>query len=682
MAGPWKRANKNRRQGIAESFERFVAPRPSGLPNWRVVTWFPAFIALGATLLIALRISGTSAGAWWQNFGTGIDPRLILGGPRPIRQDEWLTSQGWITSQIQQGFPIMNGVFPGGMDATVLMELPTLDWSTVFRPHLWGFLFFGLDTGTAWQWWIPAIALVTGAYLLVVTIVPRRPITAAIIACAVWMSPMFQWWYGPNQLWPTAWSLLAMAGVIWIVRDDRLWVRITWAVVLGWLAVTAVIGLYVPFLVPPLLVFVVVAVGVVVNERPWSVAAARRVLGRLAPLLVAGAAAGAVVVAWVMTRSATIEAVTSTVYPGERSDPTGALLAGDPYLTGIGGAPWGQTFQTSAGSILGPNPSESAAAILLAVFLLPGMIWVIVRARQRTGRYDAVLIAATMALIIMLAYLLVPGWDALARVLLLDRVPVGRLRMVFVTLMPLFFALIAREVDAQSDRRRWVPALISLAVTLFLIGVPLGAIATLDPDVLATSVLWPIAALAIVASVVLIYYRRTIPLSAVSLLVASLAIGAAVNPLYVGSFDLRQTKAGAEMLRVDAEEPGEWVGVGSYAVAALVVATGVSGYNGFQTYPAEEMWNEIDPDGSDEQIWNRLAHVRWTWGEGEPVFEAPQRDTIVGGFDACSDFSQEFIEYVVSDEKPPSTDCLRAIDDLQQGESSIQLYAITPPSGE
>lgn len=670
------------RPSLQERWHTAVAPRASGLPNWRVVTWFPALVSFGAALLIALRVSGTSAGAWWATFGTGLDPRVILGGPRPIRQDEWLTAQGWITSQIQQGFPVVNGVFPGGMDATVLMELPAADWATAFRPHLWGFFLFGLDGGTAWQWWIPAIALVSGAYLLVVTLVPRRPLTAALVACAVWFSPMFQWWYGPNQLWPTAWSLLAMAGVLWIVRDDRLWVRVVWSALLGWLAVTAVIGLYVPFLVPPLLVFLFFALGVVANERPVSREAARRVFGRLSPLLIAGALAGIVVALWVVTRSATIEAVTSTVYPGERSDPTGRLLVEDPFLTGIAGAPWGQTFQTSAGSILGPNPSESAAAILLAVFLLPGLIWMLVRSRRTVGRLDFVQLGALVAVVVMLAYLLLPGWDALAQLLLLDRVPVGRLRMVFVTLMPLFFALIAREVDAGGDRRLWIPAALSGGLAVALTAIPLQAIATRDPHVLAVSVLWPIAASAIIAAVVLLYHPRTIPWSAASLLLASMAIGAAVNPLYVGSFDLRDTRAGAAMLATDEAERGEWVGVGSQAVAALVVATGVSGYNGFQTYPADEMWQQIDPDGGDEQVWNRLAHVRWTWGDGEPVFDAPQRDMIVGGFDACSDFAQEHIEYVVSDERPEDETCLRLLDDIEQGASSIQLYAVTPRSGE
>jgi hypothetical protein len=55
---------------------------------------------------------------------------------------------------------------------------------------------------------------------------------------------------------------------------------------------------------------------------------------------------------------------------------------------------------------------------------------------------------------------------------------------------------------------------------------------------------------------------------------------------------------------------------------------------------------------------------------------------IVGGFDACSDFAQDNIEYVVSDEVPPSKDCLQPVADLQQGASSIQLYEIMSPSGE
>jgi hypothetical protein len=106
--------------------------------------------------------------------------------------------------------------------------------------------------------------------------------------------------------------------------------------------------------------------------------------------------------------------------------------------------------------------------------------------------------------------------------------------------------------------------------------------------------------------------------------------------------------------------------------------TGVEAYNGVQMYPPDETWDEIDPDGSDEWVWNRLAHVRWTWGEGEPVFTAPQRDQIQGGFDACSDFAQTHVEFIVSDETPPSLACLQPLEDIEQGRTDIQIYRIIP----
>lgn len=672
------------RPGAPARWRGWVEPRTTGLPNWRVVTWFPALAALGASVLIAFAISGTSSGAHWFAFGTGIDPAVILGGPRPIRQDEWLVAQGWITSQIQQGFPVINPSFPGGIDATVLMELPTLDWSTAFRPHLWGFLLFGLDIGTAWQWWVPAIALVSGAYLLFVTVAPRRPLSAALVATAVWFSPMFQWWYGPNQLWPTAWALLAMAGVLWIVRDGRLWVRLVWSIVLGWLAVTAAIGLYIPFLVPPVLVALFFIVGVLLNERPFDRESAARLLRRVSPLLVAAVAVAVVLAAFILTRRDTFAAVTSTVYPGERSDPTGRLLLEDPWLTGIGGAPWGQTFWISAGSILGPNPSESATAILLAIFLLPTAVWFLVRRRRAEGRIDFLLVGALAGLLLMLAYLLVPGWDPIARLLLLDRVPVGRLRMAFVPMMPLFFALVVRETDAAATEsaRRWLPATMSGALAIALMVIPLVNIVTRDPAVLELSILWPVAATGILLATVLVHWRRLVVVGASALLIASMAIGAVVNPVYRGSFDLRETLAGERMIEIDEVDGGEWVGVGSQTVAALVVATGVGGYNGLQTYPAEETWRQIDPDGGDEETWNRLAHVRWTWGEGDPVLSSPERDFIVATFDPCSDFAQSNVEHVVADEPPPSLECLSPRADLEQGSSDIQIYDIIEPEQE
>ncbi|GAA2080043.1 hypothetical protein GCM10009840_14220 [Pseudolysinimonas kribbensis] len=664
---------------MIEGYRRWVEPRAWGLPNWRVVTWFPLLAVLGSVLFIVLEISGTSSGAYWMSFGTGTDPNALLGGPRLIRSDEWLVQQSWIISQSRQGFPSVNETFPGGMDATVLMELPNTDWSTLFRPHMWGYLLLGLQHGSAWQWWIPALGLVSGAYLLLVVLMPRRPLTAALVATAVWLSPIFQWWYGPNSLWPTAWALLALAGTIWMLRDDRLWPRIVWAVVIGWLAVTAAIGLYVPFQAPPVLIFVFCFVGLVLNERPWRKGRLRRAVTRLAPLLIAGAAAIGVVVTWALTRSSVLTAVQSTVYPGARSDPTGQLLNQDPTLLGIAGAPWGQTFSTvGAPTALGPNPSESATAILLAVFVVPGLIYLVVRAVRRGSRVDFLDIAAIAVLLVVLAFLLVPGWDPVARLLLLDKVPVARLRVAFAALLPLYFALVVRRVDEMPSRRLAIVGGISGLAVAILTVVLWRELAAVSPAVLQAARLWPVAAVAIVATVCLTFVPRAAPVAAGTLLVASLVIGAAVNPFYRGVYDLNTTHVGKAMDAVEKAKPGTWVGVGSYLTMALVMQTGVRGFDGVQTYPPEKMWHEIDPGDTDEQVWNRLAHVRWTWGSGEPDFADPQRDQILGNFDACSAFAQKYVDYVVSDEAPPARSCLKVLDDVDQGATEMQIYRVVP----
>lgn len=659
-------------------YRSVVEPAATGLPRWPVLLWLPVVVTVGAAVLIALGISGTSSGAYWLEFGTGADPDALLGGPRPIRSDEWLVQQSWIISQAQQGYPVVNGTFPGGMNATVAMELPTWDWSTIFRPHLWGYLLFGVEHGTAWQWWIPAIGLVSATYLFVVTLLPRRAMTAALVACALWFSPIFQWWYGPNALWPTAWALLAATAAMWMLREPRLGVRIVWAAVVGWLAVTAAIGLYVPFQVPPILMFAALFLGLVIAQRPWRRGRFVSTLRALGPFLVAGVVALGVILLWVATRLDALTALGSTVYPGARSDPPGRLLAEDPTLLGLFGAPFGQSFATvGEPTALGPNPSESATAILLAVFVLPGFLFLIARAWRRGTRPDGLDIAAVVILLVLLAYLLVPGWDPVARLLLLDRVPVGRYRVGFAALMPVFFALVVRQVDRAPASEGRIPAIATAAAVALLTAILFLQLRGVCPEVLDSALLWPVAAVFIVAASGLIFIRRAAPAAAAALLLASMTIGAAVNPLYRGVYDLNDTLAGTAMHSVD-DDDAVWVGVGSYLTMALVMQTGVEGYNGVQTYPPDETWDEIDPDGSDEGVWNRLAHVRWTWGPGEPIFVATQRDAIVGNFDACSVFAQSHVTFVVSDETPPTRACLEELDDIEQGSTDVQIYRIVP----
>lgn len=664
---------------ITERYIRFSTPTASGLPNWRVVAWFPVLAALGVLVLVVLHISGTSSGAHWVLLGTGEDPRLIAGTPRGIRSDEWLVQQSWVVSQSNTGYGDINPTFPGGSDMVLLNELPSWHWSSLFRPHLWGYLLFGLDAGVAWHWWVPALALVSGTYLFVVTMLPRRPLTAAFFAVGIYFTPLLQWFYTPSSVWPVAWTMIALAGTVWILVDPRRWVRVTWSAVIGYFAVTMAMGLYVPFMLPGVYVFIAFALGYTLRARPWTDGGARSFLGRIAPFVAAGVAAAVVTVIWVASRWQAVDAIASTTYPGQRTLKTGALIAQDPFLTGLAGAPWSQALRTQGANLLGGNSSEASTVILLAVFLLPGLAWFAIRSFRAGATRDWLVVCLLGLLVVVAAYLFIPGWDAIAHVLQFDRVPPERFRIMFAVLLPVFAVLVIDHIDRHPTERSWKPGLLSAVVTTAVMVALLIVIVVNDPGILAAAPTWVFTVPAIIAATFLLFVRRGVAVAAGLLMVTAVVLTALVNPIYRGIYDLSETEIGKEVTRIDAANDGDWVGIGSYEPRAILTQTGVGSFTGVQNYPSPEMWEAIDPDGEYEHLWNRLAHVTWTLGKGEPVVTSPSGDVLTVTFDACSVFAQENVDYVLVDGIEIDSDCVDELVDQKQGVLEMRVYEVVPP---
>lgn len=663
---------KARWLGAMGTWKKLTEPLPNGLPNWRVTTWFPLAAVLLGIILIALQLSGTSSGMHWLSLGTGEDPRLLFGAPRAIRSDEWLVQQSWVVSQAANGFLSLNPTFPGGLDVTVFNELPSWDWSSLFRPHLWGYLLFGLDVGVAWHWWVPGIALVSGCYLFVVSVLPRRPLTAAMIAIAIFFTPLLQWWYTPSSVWPVAWAFLAMAAVGWSTHDSRLWVRVAWASIVGYTAITMAMGLYVPFILPGLYVVVAFGLGVILRARSHGHLA----LKRLVPLLAAAAASVVVVSCWVLTRLPTFQAIASTVYPGGRSQTSGALLANDPYLAGIGSAPWSQALKAGGATLMGGNSSESSSVFLLCVFLVPAMLWFTVRVYRLSRKIDWLLITALAILLIVIAFLFLPGWDALASVLQFQRVSPERFRIMFVVLLPLFAALTIEHVEKFPSRWNWIPGIVSALFSGGFIAALAYRFMTLDTRALDWAPTWIPVSIMLVCATFALFVRRLVPLAAVLLLLATALTTVNVNPIYRGVFDLRDTQIGGVINDVDSAAEGAWIGVGGYTTWALLVESGVESFSGVQTYPPDEMWDEIDPRKRFEAAWNRLAHVSWVFGRGEPTMTNPSADVVLATFDPCSQFAQENVSYILTDTQPVDRSCMIELAAVDQGNVELKIFRV------
>lgn len=661
---------------IMQWHERLVAPRGSGLPNFLVVTGPPTAAFLVFVVLVALGVSGSSTGYFHAFFEAGADPDLLAGLPRAVRSDEWLVQSSWIVSQVEQGFPLFNNSLPGGMDATIQNDLPVWDWSTIFRPHVWGFLGLPLDQGMAVRWWLPALSVFVFVYVFVVTILPRRPVPAVALAAALLLSPILQWWFLPTTLWPVAWCFATLVALHWAFSSSRLWVRLVSAASAGYLAVTMAMSIYVPFIVPAAVVVLCVAAFEIVAQRTDVRAGWKAILLRLTPLAAAAAAALATLLVWVRTRWGTIEAVTSTVYPGDRVELTG-MTDTLPEFVALISAPFQRTLLNTDIPALGGNQSEAAAPLLLGVFLLIPAIAVALRPRVGAGtalrRIDWRLVGPIIATILVLAFLLVPGWDWIAHGTMLDRSTSSRIRLAFVLTAVITTVYLVRRVWDTERAAPWWSIFVAAGLTVGSSLVAFGALSGIGETPLANS--WILITILLTAAVVAMPRGWTTIGTAV-LLVASALIGWGVNPLYSGVFDLRDTEVGTAVERLDEAHPGSrWVGIGGFVPTATLVQSGVVQYNGVQTYPPQEMWDKIDPEGDFEQQWNRLGNVGWIAGEGQPEVSNPVRDQILVTFDSCSAFAQTEVDFVLSEQRLDQP-CVREVEEFTEQKATFRIYEV------
>lgn len=682
----WSAAATDRAAGWHARWVAAVAPRPDGLPNRRVLWGFPALVVLAFALLVLLSLTGSSTGMFWQFFGSGADPDLIAGTPRGVRSDEWLVQSGWVVSQASQGFPAVNQVFPGGMDATVMNDLPAWDWSALFRPHTWGLLVLGLDQGMAVRWWLPAVLMLVSIYWFAVSLLPRRPVLGATLAVVAVLQPMVQWWWMPIVPLPVAFAFAAATAVVWATRSADRRGRILTAAWAGYLAVAMAMSIYVPFMIPAILAATAFAVGHLLVERsahPSALALVRRLL----PLAGAGLAAGVVLVAWVVTRRDTVDALLSTVYPGQRLTETGTGTSVD--LMSLLSAPFQRSLQIDElVASFGANSSEGSSVLLVSLFLVPALIGVAVVGWRRERRLDWLVGGLVGVQLLVLAFVFLPGWDALAHLVGIDRGTPQRLRLIFVVLGVMAVVVLVERLDRRavhagwSGPTGWVAAgsagVAALAASAW---VWRRLDAAGSPAVPST---WSVVVIGLLVVAVVAFARRAVLVGGVALLLGSLVVGAGVNPVYRGVFDLReQTEAGRAVVRIaEADPDGAWVGVGSYVSMATLVETGVRAYSGVQTYPSPVMWEHLDPDGSHEESWNRLAHVYWAPGTGDPDPRQPpsgQADVIQLTFDSCAPFAQEHVAYVLTDGTPIDQPCLTRLERIRQHTAQQWIYRVVPP---
>lgn len=666
---------------IASSVERpeVLEPELQGHPVERHPgAWgFPVVVLLGLLVLTALRISGTSSGAFWTYlYGATPDPHLLAGVPRAVRSDEWLVVTPTLIGQALAGFPRVNPNLAGGLDMSMVYGVPYRDWSVLFRPESWSFAVLPLEPAYALRWWLPKALLALSCYAAVLAVLPRRHLLAAGVAVSLVAAPFVAWWSGSGTDGPLAYALAACALFAWLLRAEGPRQVVVRGLLLAYVVACFGLLLYPPYQIPCALVAVAFCLGWAYMHR--TELPLRALLVRLGTAVGAGALGAAVLAAFLATRRDVVSTLSSTAYPGHRVVPAGGYTLGqlmsgflDPFLDG-------SLTSLGAGALnpLGGNQSEASTFVLLGVLLVGVQLWLLLRSSGTPLRRNAVLVALLAALCVFLADLFSVAFDRPSRLFLLQLVPHQRLQIGLGLLSTLLLVVTVWEMQRQQARAPW-PLAAATGIGSLLLLLEVGA--RLTPDGVPTP--WNAPSIVLLASLVaglaVLFARGHVELAVCGLAAFCLLAGGPVNPLYRGLLQVDETPVGAAVLRAEARRPGAWVSTAGLVSNAVLVSSGVPTYSAAFGYPVFSAWRELDPDGRYRPVYNRYAHVVFQLGlQGAPL-QNPQADVVLADFAPCGQFAQQRVTHVLS-EAVTDVACLRLAETVPMPGRTFYLYDVVP----
>lgn len=391
-------------------------------------------LLLGAAFYVGKAWTPSSYAIVLNMLGEGqVQP--VLGTPQGVRSDEFFVQTPYFQMAVRSGLADQETVSPYRQSLKNFMAFPTKNWSVVFKPALWGFLFLPPANAYSFYFCLLSLSALLGWFAFLRSM--RIPAgIAAAGATALLFSHFFQVWWTTNA---PAFAFAPWVGFAFLApRKEWLRCLAVFYAVAAW-----VFGL----LYPPFIYALGLAMGLAILAlRPDAIR-----VRSLVSSFVAAIAAGLVIYFYMHD---IIGVMRQTVYPGQRS------LAG-------GTTPWVQVLATIAPylntinfdpSLLTPqarNECEVGALssyllVLILCFAAPNTI----KDFYATHKRPVATVAA--GLTVMCAWMILPIPAAVGHLVLLDKVPPNRLVVGFGLLLHISLFYLASKLRFAVTAQRVV----------------------------------------------------------------------------------------------------------------------------------------------------------------------------------------------------------------------------------
>lgn len=605
------------------------------------------FVVAGWLLLGMFSIHVSSMGALISDIPT--ESGIVAGEANALRSDEYARQTPLLLGLAAVGntefvTPLTNGTFL----TSAVPDGPSGRWLETLMFPEFGVMALGdvLPDGPLYAlsfWFTSAVVVALLPGILVAFGVRFWVAAAATLLVAV--SPVVAWW-SLRPLFAIFPGVVAVA--CWLaatrVGNTYRWLRILLLALIAGIALARIPWSYPPYSLP--LSGAMVAIGLIYllgRRGKWQVI--------LVSLVVSGAVSVLMTLLVIRFNEVAFEALTNTVYPGERRNAGQNIGLGRAF-----GAPFNGSLPVN-GPLLQSNSSEVSSAWSFAVVLWLALVIGAWRSADRAWRIRAVLVAAVLA--VGFSWFLI-DWPtevgtAIPGLNLIQSTRMGEVwGMVVVVAVALAFA----------GRPRWpvlAAATVGTAVLLFAAGrdfqsqyVPDMSLGALIGVTLVTS------------GIVVLLMLPATPwrtFGMIAALAGAVATIYHVNPVQRGLQPLRGTPAAETVTELAGDrDPAEgyWA-TDTFWFGALLAANGVPAMSGETWTGPSQKWRLLDPTGVYEPQWNRaVSKTQFGWEPGlpEPVIESIVADDIRVRIDPCSPTLDELNVTFVVNSQPLDAPCL------------------------
>jgi hypothetical protein len=590
---------------LAQLFEYTI--HPVVIPIFALIFLFICLVGIGAT--------GSSLEFGVKQFPLiRSDSVLVWGTPKPVRSDEWLVFTPLAISQANHNpaFPVINeNLGEDGQNMLVIgmTGSPVHHISAFAKPATWGFYLFDLRRALSWYWWFPIFGCLFALWATFSLLAPnhwRIGFLVALLFCTSAYVTGWSYWPAYTVFFP---SLMLYSSVA-ILRVRKNIFLLSWAILLGLSLAGFVLILYPPWQVSLGYLFLFIGIGIVLRDKLY-----RNVnLFCLLAFILALSLTILILWNWWLDTKSAIISMMNTVYPGRRDSVVGGSLTASYFLRGFTNL---VTLYRIDGSYTNQSEIASFYYMFPSLFILFGVrLW-----EKKIGFIHCLLL---LFLIFTVTFMLLGIPKELAKLTLWGRVTELRADLSLGLAYILLCGALLVPTKADVSYKTSVKFFSAIASLMWGGGV-IRAMFKIPNETLSgfSEGIWVAMFLVILFSswwLAIGEYRKFLLLN----LMLSFATVLPFNPLMVAPNSVVSTldfaKGHSRILVANTQIP-----------AMLLLASGQPVSNGIFYYPQQTLWKRLDPDRTQENIYNRYQHLIFPLNPVAPPYyqiKSPQADVV------------------------------------------------------